>query len=103
MKYPWLFVGAKVVAVRFEENDFPDMPPSFERGEILTVRHVAEYGPYIGIKLVGIVGCTHPFFGSDCPWAADAFRPVSTIDTTGQVTAMRELMQTAVKTQKVDA
>jgi hypothetical protein len=104
MKYPWLYVGAKVTPVRFgpEARAYGGHDRVVD-GSVYTVRGVVPcQGGHLGIRLEGVRGCNHPIFGADCPWLADAFRPVLP-DTSKQVEAMRSLMLDAVVRGKVEA
>lgn len=89
---PWLFVGAKVVAVKFGDTDYPDMP-NVDHDAVHTVRDIVDCRGHIGIRLEGVTGCTHPLFGDDCPWDASAFAPVSTINTDATVAALKQTMR----------
>lgn len=97
MKYPWLFVGAKVVCVipysrftHFGQISWSDrirwLLNPIKRGNTYTVTEVGYVdgaGDILMIRLAEV----HAIY------SANAFRPL--IDTTSQVSAMRELMQKA--------
>lgn len=87
----WLFVGAKVAIIRAEKSSYPDMP-TLDKNEVFTIREVIDFGYCLGIKLRGIAGCTHPFFGADSPFDARCFAPVSTINTDAAVEALKRLV-----------
>lgn len=110
---PWLFVGAKVTPNGFEPN--PDLPWNREAdipqmGAVYTVRRVGlsavPGGSGLCVWLVEIKNvCTVSWpwrrdVYRDCGYSASRFRPVSTIDTTHQVEALKKLARDATQTAK---
>jgi hypothetical protein len=92
----WLYVGAKVVCV----NNGPlgvgngcRWAPGEEisEGEIYTISEIRVTGSEVDVRLVER---TRHAFG-DWAWgyAAERFRPVSTIDTTKTVEALKKLVE----------
>lgn len=104
----WLFVGAKVVCVDGSPHDGGNYStPLPVVGKIYTVRGVL---PFIwpeksgtGVWLEGLTRIYSKKNGCETAWDSDRFQPAKTINTDAAITAMRELMQRAVKTQRVNA
>lgn len=94
---PWLFVGAKVVCVKKGpwRNDITsalwDDATDPRNGEVCIVTEVLTRDDAVGIRIAGRAS----------PYNAKHFRPVSTIDTTKTVEALRKLTLDARR--KVDA
>lgn len=88
----WLFVGAKVVVVDFKDSGLPD-GDGFDQDEVVVVREVVVICGMVGVRIVGRMGQTHPIFGADCPWDANCFRPVSSINTDATVAALKQAMR----------
>lgn len=110
---PWLFVGAKVVCTKRDawagdRVDQPERDPQY--GEVLTVREItADDGAgftclrFVEISNPKVRWCAVSRKWNEARYWAVHFRPITTIDTTHQVTEMVELMKRARKTQRVDA
>jgi hypothetical protein len=105
MKYPWLYVGAKVTPVRFSGAGDPNAV-KLRKGSVYTVREVLNCNwqgeLVLGLRLEGISAG----FGSngiERAILASYFRPVSTIDTSKQIEALRKLVEPSNLPAKVDA
>lgn len=98
MKYPWLFVGAKVVCV-----DADLTSPRGRRGNgtwnplvLHAVYTIKDCFYYAGQLTIRLREQSNPdASGGDWGYRADRFAPVTTINTDAAVSQMRELMQKA--------
>ena len=106
MKYPWLYVGAKVVCVSLkstEPTNYVNGGGKLTLGTTYTVREIFPWKSYLYVRLTEVL--LEPVLWSgvmfEPVYGVSRFRPL--IDTTHQVTEMVELMKRARKTQSVDA
>lgn len=107
---PWLFVGAKVVCVDASlHRGARSLAPALSEGTTYTVAEVGigEESGLLMLALEEIPSIPLPSRPDqdNMPWRyrADRFRPVSTIDTSKQVEALRSLMLDATVRGKVTA
>jgi hypothetical protein len=99
MKYPWLYVGAKVTSKKIANNDPVRAIPTAllpgevnaKRGEVYTVRAIRDFGDWIGLHFVEIVN--PPFRGGEEGYHNLAFFGPVLPDTTKQVEEMKRLMR----------
>ena len=103
MKYPWLYVGAKVVFVDGDGLRVRSCEAAPQIGSVYTVREIY-LGTGVSIRLEEIVNPPYlsPSGYGEAAWNAARFRPVLP-DTSKQVEAMRSLMLDATVRGRVDA
>lgn len=110
MKYPWLFVGARVVCLNADPRAFDETVDGWEpggapvEGEVYTVTKVwPESDGHIAVSLAEIQrGPAARRVGNE-GYGAERFAPIRTINTDSQIEAMRNLMLDATVRSKVRA
>jgi len=90
MKYPWLYVGAKVVwKGDGYRGKIKRRGPDLQFGQVYTVRDLFPWHQYVGVLLEEVRPNVF-WHGQECGWEASNFCPLR--DTTKQVEAMKRTL-----------
>jgi len=105
-QYPWLVVGCRVTQIDdspWHAMDLGETAPEF--GAVYTVRDIVPWRGEIGIRLAEIVNppALQPWGYDECVFIVSCFRPVKTIDTSSQVSALKKIVADVFQNDSVPA